>query len=350
MPSLLRAVTNYIKPRKPRYRRGRYFLGVDAGGTKTLAIVADETGRVLGVGLSGSGNFQGLGLQRARAAVRGSVREALRDAGLRSKQITASFFGMAGADRPRDFAIVRELLRPIVPNQMWGFDNDAVIGLFGGTGDGIGVGVVCGTGTNVIGVGPRHERVQVGGMGSLFGDAAGGAHIGRSAIAAAMRGREGRGPATSLYTVLCELYDVDDLLELVDLIYQKRPLHPEKIAPYVFKEAMNGDLVASQILVAAGQDMAVSAAAALNRIFTNTDRPQVVAMGSLFQKANPSVLLDAFRAELAALWPQADTRVLDCDPVLGAVFAAVSLLGEPPPPSFREILESSSEDQRKLPR
>src|SRR5438477_365687 len=40
----------------------RYFLGVDGGNSKTLAVVADETGRVLGVGRAGGSNHQGIGL------------------------------------------------------------------------------------------------------------------------------------------------------------------------------------------------------------------------------------------------------------------------------------------------
>ncbi|MCZ1269358.1 ATPase, partial [Paenibacillus tundrae] len=35
-----------------------YYLGVDGGGSKTLAVVADETGRILGRGISGCGNHQ----------------------------------------------------------------------------------------------------------------------------------------------------------------------------------------------------------------------------------------------------------------------------------------------------
>jgi N-acetylglucosamine kinase-like BadF-type ATPase len=34
----------------------RYFLGVDAGGTKTHALITDETGQAVGFGAGGPGN------------------------------------------------------------------------------------------------------------------------------------------------------------------------------------------------------------------------------------------------------------------------------------------------------
>ena len=319
----------------------QYFLGVDGGGSKTLAVLADAKGRVVGVGLGGSGNFQGPGVEVARESVRVCTQEALCQAGIQSQDVTASFFGMAGADRPRDFAIVRELLAPIAPGQSWDLENDAVIGLYAGTGDGIGVGVICGSGTNVIGLGPQHKRVQVGGMGELFGDAAGGGHIGRMAVAQAMRGHEGRGRATSLYPVLCQHFAVDELLDLVDWMYEGRSPNLRELAPIVFQEAVAGDPVATGILTDVGEEMAVSTLVALEQLFSHTDRPVVVAMGSVFQQAESPIMLQAFTQRLAVAWPQIEVRVLDCEPALGAVYAAVGLDGTPPTETFRQNLRAS---------
>ena len=88
------------------------FLGVDGGGSKTLAIVVDESGRSLGVGLGGPGNFQGPGVEKARLAVQESIEQALNQAGAELHHFRGAYFGMAGADRPADFEIVRNLIRP----------------------------------------------------------------------------------------------------------------------------------------------------------------------------------------------------------------------------------------------
>ncbi len=305
------------------------YLGVDGGGSKTLSVVADEKGSVLGVGLGGTGNFQGPGVERARKAVDDSIEHALADAGAARSDVEASYYGMAGADRPKDFAIVRELLEPIAPGR-WDLENDAAIGLYAGTGDGIGVGVICGTGTNVIGFGRDGSRKQVGGMGELFGDRAGGSYIGFQAVARAMRGHEGRGPATSLYPVLCRHYGVDELLDLVDRIYAKENLQVSALAPYVFQEALGGDAVAQGILEDVGMELAISADAALQTLFAKDQSPTAIGMGSVFQRGESPLMFAAFDHHLRTHWPEITVRLLDCEPVLGAVYAAVMLTGGPP--------------------
>ena len=80
------------------------------------------------------------------------------------------------------------MLEPVFTISRWDFENDASIGIWAGTGDGVGVGVICGAGTNVLGFNGRGGRVQIGGMGYLFGDYAGGRFLATLAIRAAMRG------------------------------------------------------------------------------------------------------------------------------------------------------------------
>ena len=114
-------------------------LGVDAGGSTTVAALADETGQVLGMGVAGPGNFQTWGLEAARGEVEKSIALALQNAQAKRGEIAAAYFGMAGADRPRDYELVRQLLEPIVPPQAsWAFENDAFLGLWAGTKTGVG--------------------------------------------------------------------------------------------------------------------------------------------------------------------------------------------------------------------
>lgn len=75
------------------------------------------------------------------------------------------------------------------------------------------------------------EKVQVGGMGTLFGDYAGGGYIGELALARSQRGAEGRGEPTMLYQLLCEHYQVGELLDLVDWLYAGKDLGLAQLAP-----------------------------------------------------------------------------------------------------------------------
>jgi N-acetylglucosamine kinase-like BadF-type ATPase len=86
-------------------------LGIDAGATKTFALVADEDGHILGFGQGGPGNHQVAGLEPALAEVRRSSEEALAQAGA-SSPVDFGFLGLAGADLPVDFALLTPAVEP----------------------------------------------------------------------------------------------------------------------------------------------------------------------------------------------------------------------------------------------
>lgn len=318
-----------------------FYLGVDAGGTKTLAVVVDREGKVRGVGMGGPGNFQGPGVEKARQAVKESIDMALKQAGLQASSITSSYFGMAGADRPQDFEIVRNLLLPVVPSARWSFENDAVIGLFAGESKGVGVGVVCGTGTNVVAVNREGKRTQVGGMGTLFGDRAGGSYIAVQAIARAMRGHEGRGEPTRLYDELCKLYGLDSLIDLVDYQYAKRSMKLGTVTPLVFQLAAQGDTVARQILIDVGEELGIAANAAIDQLFSPLETVSVVGIGSVFQKGDYPLMFDTFVQTMKEKHPQLSVAVLNVEPVFGAVYGAVHLAGREVEPSFEMNLSET---------
>src|SRR5207245_7235268 len=63
---------------------GEIFLGVDGGGTRCRARLADRAGRILGEGVAGPANIR-LGLEASLAAVMDTGRQCLGEAGLREK-------------------------------------------------------------------------------------------------------------------------------------------------------------------------------------------------------------------------------------------------------------------------
>jgi N-acetylglucosamine kinase-like BadF-type ATPase len=74
------------------------FLGIDAGGTKTHALLADESGAVLGFGHAGPGNWEGVGLDGTYRALHEATREALAHVGA----VTAAAYGLGGLDWSSD--------------------------------------------------------------------------------------------------------------------------------------------------------------------------------------------------------------------------------------------------------
>lgn len=318
------------------------FLGVDAGGSTTVAALADEKGQVLALASAGCGNFQGPGMEAARREVKRSIDLVLNQAEVSAERVTAAYFGMAGADRPRDFELVRELLAPIVPpGARWGYENDALLGLWAGTRTGVGVAVICGTGTNVVGMNAQGTKVQVGGMGPLFGDQAGGSYIGAQALARSQRAAEGRGEPTMLHQMLCEHFKVSDLLDLVDWLYEGRELKPAQLAPLVVEAATQGDAVAWEILFEVGEELAVSALAAIRRLFEPEEQVEVVAMGSVFQKAKYPLMYNAFAQRLLDSEFRTAVQLLQVEPVVGAILAAAAQGGLKVSEEFARRVEES---------
>jgi len=92
-----------------------YVLAVDGGNTKTIALVAALDGTILGAGRGGCGDIynSGSGLNWAEAAsealanIEYAVTQALRAAHVKTADLTAAVFNMAGADWPEDLAFLQ---------------------------------------------------------------------------------------------------------------------------------------------------------------------------------------------------------------------------------------------------
>src|SRR5919202_795863 len=120
-----------------------YVLGVDAGNTKTIALVARPDGVIVGWGRSGCGDIYGAeSAEAALDAVSEAVTAALSQAGIDRGELDAATFSMAGADWPEDFEfLTRELEQRRLRKKVIVL-NDALGALRAGTEAGVGVVVV----------------------------------------------------------------------------------------------------------------------------------------------------------------------------------------------------------------
>ncbi|MEM2740269.1 MAG: BadF/BadG/BcrA/BcrD ATPase family protein, partial [Candidatus Bathyarchaeia archaeon] len=127
------------------------FLGVDGGATKTVAIVADETGMLYGVGCSGSASHHFIGRESAKMNVYKAVEEALRCAGVDWSDIDGVCYGLSSVgDSPMDTVIVRSFVSEITPVDFT-LVNDVVNAYYATCLGESGVVVVAGTGSIAYG-------------------------------------------------------------------------------------------------------------------------------------------------------------------------------------------------------
>jgi N-acetylglucosamine kinase-like BadF-type ATPase len=152
----------------------KYFLGADVGATKTHVLIADETGRLLGLGRSGPGNHEVVGYAGLAAALQAAGGEAFQQAAVSKERIEAAGFGLAGFDWPSEAEPNIAAVRTLGLQAPFRAVNDTLLGLLAGTEEGWGVSVVSGTGCNCWGWDRARQRIaQMTGGGSRFGEGAG---------------------------------------------------------------------------------------------------------------------------------------------------------------------------------
>lgn len=321
--------TGLLTPKSGREQSGQasYVLGFDGGGTKSIAVVAREDGTVVGIGRSGTSNFQCVGVTEAGRQVDLAIKAALAGAGITPEQISHAAYGVAGADRDADFDTVANYVLPANPAGELLIANDTTIALRAGTKDGVGVALICGTGSNCIGFDAERNQIKVGGLGAFTGDAGGGEDIVSKAIVEAMRGEDGRGPETVLGRELAKALGVEELVDVIAFFYPDHYNPPDlgKLVPIVFKCAAKGDAVALALLNRIGDELGQNAVCACRQLFKKNDPITVVLGGSILQKARPPIFWERIAAKLAKNFPKAEVVPLKDEPALGAVFFALDM-------------------------
>src|SRR5215510_3366161 len=203
-------------------------IGIDGGGSKTHAIVADEQGRTIAETV-GPGSAVKPGHAEASANV---IAEVVRDA-LASCEMThvlprAICVGVAGAGREAQreelwqALVDREIATEIV------IHSDFSIALDDAFGDGPGILLISGTGSVAFGRSPTGTTARCGGWGPVCGDEGSGAWIGRRALSVVTAAADGREPETGLTGAIltaAQLNETSDLVARFRAQRQQRSLH-----------------------------------------------------------------------------------------------------------------------------
>jgi N-acetylglucosamine kinase-like BadF-type ATPase len=298
-----------------------YVLGIDAGGTKTMCLLADGDGRIIGEARGGGANLQASGELEVEKVLHQVMDAAI---GERDVRPTAICLGIAGVDRPDDTAAVHSIMRRIGAKAQVVVVNDALVALVAGAGDSPGVVVVAGTGSIAYGRDAAGRAARAGGWGYLLGDEGGGFWIGRSALTAVVRQFDGRGPATLLTPMILEHLDLSTPKQLIHEIYY-RDVHRHTIAGIagLVQRAMDErDAIAAEILRHAGTELASAAGSVIGRLQMRGDAFPTVLAGGIF-RGTPWLVGDVTK-RLSEIAPRTQVQRLEVEPAVGAVRLALA--------------------------
>ena len=219
-------------------------IGIDGGGTKTEAVLFDETGRVLGRHRAGPCNPNLLGFEASAARVKDIVDSLTQG---ESRTVAAIYVGTAGIFTKDDGPRFADAVSCACGVERVKCENDVMNVVAAATDADRCVAGVSGTGMIVYAKEPNRVT-RLDGWGYLLGLGGSGYDIGRDVIRATVGESEVTSPATAL-TPLVERKAGRTLEGLVLEVYRHEPAFVASFAPLAFEADATGDEVAKSILV-----------------------------------------------------------------------------------------------------
>lgn len=324
------------------------FLGVDGGGTKTVALLADADGHIVSAGRAGCSNYQSIGERAAGRELRAAIDGALEGAKIPLVDVASAGFGIAGADREQEMAIVEQMVASVAPVERRFVENDALLVLRAATKEAVGVGLVAGTGTNCVGRDRYGRRFQVGGMGPISGDVGYAEDLAMRAVGAAWMASDGRTAPSTLSRAVPDALSVSRVEDIPQLLV--RGELPEvlvrRVVERLFAEARAGDGAAQRILEDTGERLGSAAAAVMRGLVLRGSNAVVVLGGAMFQAEGHELLTEATRRRIRSTVNEAHVIVLEVQPVIGAVLFARDLVGHAPLAFATRLRSESGEIDR----
>ena len=300
-------------------------IGLDGGGSRTRARLANANGETLGAGEAGPSNPQTAGLEAAEREIMRAMHTAFEDAHIAPRMVAAACFGIGGIERADANAELKAWAQATVAARVRML-NDGEILLAAGSPDNWGIAIIAGTGSIAWGKTRDGRIARAGGWGHLIGDEGSSFDLGREALRAAVQAADGRGEETRLLPAILEHWGLSDAMDLVPRVYRPghTPADIAELAPVVARVAAEGDPIARALLVYAGEALASAAVAVARRLEIAEEKIPLALTGGLLLGN------DLIRARLLEALESFDYRFtpveLVREPVAGAVRIAMAML------------------------
>jgi N-acetylglucosamine kinase-like BadF-type ATPase len=302
----------------------KFVIGVDAGATKTLAVLADESGKILKEGKGGPASLRNDGIEGACVGVFAAIAKVL--AGKKAAKICATYIGfpaMAEEFKKKERTILKQLAKnKLIKNIFKGTVNigsDQLVAYRAGTDAKDGIVAIAGTGCVVHGWHGQIE-VKVSGWGWLSNEGSA-FWVGKKVFLAILKSYDGRAEKTILTEMIFNEFRLKNIDGLMMFVYKKPAFNLPLFAKVCDEAAKLNDGIASQILHETGQEIASSVLAAAKQLdLPRDEKIPLVAVGGVFKS---KLAYYSFEVNLKK-YEQFDFVVSRPDmPVVGAVKLAL---------------------------
>lgn len=301
----------------------QYVIGIDGGGTKTHAILADETGKVILESFGGPSNFLMLGTEVVSNTIYNLILQTLTEANTSISELSTILLGTTGAGRRTDAERLENdfnsyLQNKEVKNVKFFVESDARIALEGAFSGKAGSILIAGTGSIMFGKDSSDNVYRVGGFGRFIGDEGSGYSIGKKGLVAASKCFDGRGRETLLKQLLHERCNIESTDLLITEIY-KNNFDIASFAPVVLEAASKGDPVSVSIVEEESSELVLHIKAMRIKI---SDRPFYLSLiGGILSSEN--ILSQKFIEKTVIDFDDVIIKEKDFSPAYGAVLMAL---------------------------
>jgi N-acetylglucosamine kinase-like BadF-type ATPase len=227
-----------------------YYIGVDAGATKTHTILSD--GKVIIIeDRTGPANPRSTGWDESIINITSGIKNVIQKSNTLGNEIKVCI-GMAGVNSPQHES---EALRRI--EEITGksskihvkVTNDTHIALESGSQQKNAIALICGTGANCYGRNLKGEEVHVGGLDYILSDEASGYMIGLQGLKAATKSMDGRIAKSKIESLLTKYLHISSMKDAEEQIYSKWKKKDIAACAYaVFLAGAQNDPAALQII------------------------------------------------------------------------------------------------------
>jgi len=257
----------------------KYFAGIDGGQSSTTAVIAGESGEILGRGTAGPADEVGEGPESTRlrdalsTALSNAMKNAQLDASLQFECVVAGISGYEGRVYGKP---------PELPARKVVLLHDAPVAHAGALGGAPGIIVIAGTGSVAFGVDERGQTATIGGWGYVFGDEGSAFWIAREALSGLMRDRDA-GRSNDLFDDAIAYFKYPSLRAMARAFYMDA-ISRETLAGFarvVIHAGEAGSEAAEHLMNKAAE--AIANLAALAAMHLRQNAPAVALMGGLMQ-------------------------------------------------------------------
>ena len=319
-----------------------YLLGVDGGNSKTDYLLCRQDGTFVDIlrRPTCSHEHAGVGYSGMQEKMQSHLNDLFARNKITVRDISAAAFGLAGADLPDQIEELSYRVHHNLGFAKFALGNDGILGVKAMAESG--VCSINGSGTVVVGIDDTGTQLQVGGIGPLSGDYAGGNCIARNTVEAIYKHYFRIGKYSSIFPKVMEVFEISSPSGLpAQVISQSGRIwaNAKEIIRIVDDAAISGDEVSQKIL----DDVGINCAEGVRGCIRNlnfTSEITVVKAGSIWTKLKYPGMASIFQAIIKQNISQPiKTVLLDAPPALGAIFWAKELAYGKPDEQYREGMQ-----------